>query len=72
MSKKDEAISLTERWKMDIYNISFNMADVADKDKWSMNDWYNDLINKTYNQLDLSNHERIFIDKIKRAFDEIS
>lgn len=40
------------------------MADVADKDKCSMNDWYNDLINKTYNQLDLFDVTRMIIQKI--------
>lgn len=48
----------------DIYNISFDIANIVDKDICPMNDWYNDLINKTYNQLDLFDVTRMMIQKL--------
>lgn len=37
----------------DIYNISFNLADISKEDRCPMHDWYNNLIDKTFNQLDM-------------------
>lgn len=48
----------------DIYNISFDIVNIVDKDICPMNDWYNDLINKTYNQLDLFDVTRMMIQKL--------
>ena len=36
-----------------IYNISFDLADISKEDRCPMHDWYNNLIDKTFNQLDL-------------------
>lgn len=48
----------------DIYNISFNIADISDEDRCSMHEWYANLINKTYNQLNLFDVTRMLIQKI--------
>lgn len=48
----------------DIYNISFDITDISTEDRCPMHDWYNDLINKTYNQLDLFDVTRMLIQKI--------
>lgn len=48
----------------DIYNISFNLSDVSKEDRCQMNDWYDNLINKTLNQLDLFDVTRMLIQKM--------
>lgn len=53
-----------ERKIKDIYNISFNIEDVSNEDMCPMHDWYNNLINKTINQLDLFDVTRMIIQKI--------
>lgn len=47
----------------DIYNISFHASNISEAD-CSMDDWYNDLINKTYNQLNLFDVTRMIIQKM--------
>lgn len=47
----------------DIYGISFNLDEVLQKDRCPMHKWYNNLINKTYNQLDLFDITRMIIQK---------
>ena len=48
----------------DIYNISFDIADIPKEDRCPMHDWYEALLNKTYNQLDLFDVTRMLIQKI--------
>ena len=48
----------------EIYNIHFELENVAEKDRCSMNEWYSNLINKTYNQLDLFDVTRMIIQKL--------
>lgn len=48
----------------DIYNISFDLADISKEDRCSMHDWYNNLIDKTFNQLDLFDVTRMLIQKM--------
>ena len=48
----------------DIYDISFNLDDVLQEDRCPMHEWYNNLINKTYDQLDLFDVTRMIIQKI--------
>ena len=48
----------------DIYNITFDITDISTEDRCQMHDWYNSLINKTYNQLDLFDVTRMLIQKI--------
>jgi len=53
-----------EKTIREIYNISFNITDIPNENRCSMNDWYENLINKTYNQLDLFDVTRMIIQKI--------
>lgn len=48
----------------DIYNISFNTADIPREDRCPMHDWYEALLNKTYDQLDLFDVTRMLIQKV--------
>ena len=48
----------------DIYNISFNIDNISNENKWPMHDWYNNLINKSYNQLNLFDVTRMIIQKV--------
>lgn len=48
----------------DIYNISFNLADISKEDRCPMHDWYNNLIDKTFNQLDMFDVTRMLIQKM--------
>lgn len=48
----------------DIYNISFNLLDIPSEDRCPMNDWYNTILDKTYDQLDLFDVTRMIIQKV--------
>lgn len=48
----------------DIYNISFDLADISKEDRCPMHEWYDNLINKTMDQLDLFDVTRMIIQKI--------
>lgn len=48
----------------DIYNVSFDISDISGKDRCPIHDWYNSILNKTYNQLDLFDVSRMLIQKI--------
>lgn len=48
----------------DIYNVSFDILDIPSKDRCPMHDWYNSILNKTYNQLDLFDVSRMLIQKM--------
>ena len=48
----------------DIYNISLDLKSIPDDNKDSMTEWYFDLINKTYDQLNIFDVTRMLIQKI--------
>ncbi len=48
----------------DIYNISFDITDISIEDRCPIHDWYNNLLNKTYNQLDIFDVTRMLIQKV--------
>ena len=48
----------------ELYNISFDLTDVPENEKYPMHDWYNDLINKTYNQINILDVTRMLIQKV--------
>lgn len=48
----------------DIYGILFNLEEISEENKCQMNEWYNDLINKTYKQIDLFDITRMIIQKM--------
>lgn len=48
----------------DIYNISFKISDVSKEDRCPMQDWYSNLINKNFHQLDLFDVTRMLIQKM--------
>lgn len=48
----------------EIYNDLFCIADIPETDRFPMNEWYNQLINKNYHQLDLFDVTRMVIQKI--------
>ncbi|MCX4378487.1 MAG: contact-dependent growth inhibition system immunity protein [Lachnospiraceae bacterium] len=48
----------------DLYNISFNLDDISNEDRCQMHDWYNTLINKTYDQINLFDVTRMLIQKV--------
>ncbi len=53
----------TDRKIKEIYNIEFDLNHVPKKDRCPMHDWYNNLINKTYRQIDLFDVTRMIIQK---------
>lgn len=53
----------TDKAIKDIYDISFNLDDVSKEDRCPMHEWYNNLIKKTYDQLDLFDVTRMIIQK---------
>lgn len=55
---------ITEDKIKEIYNVSFNIIAVPEKDRCPMHDWYDVLINKTYSQLDLFDVTRMLIQKM--------
>lgn len=54
----------TDKTIKDRYDVSFNLDDVTKEDRCPMHEWYNNLINKTYNQLNLFDVTRMIIQKI--------
>lgn len=48
----------------DIYNVHFTLDDISEEDRCPMHDWHNNLIDKTFNQLDLFDVTRMLIQKI--------
>lgn len=48
----------------EMYNDLFCIEDILKADRFPMNEWYNELINKNYHQLDLVDVTRMLIQKI--------
>ena len=48
----------------DMYNDDFCMSKIINDNRVPMNEWYEELINKTYNQLNLADVTRMIIQKI--------
>ena len=48
----------------DIYVISFDLMNVPEKDRCEMHEWFDKVLNKTYDELDLFDVTRMLIQKM--------
>lgn len=48
----------------EVYNISFDLTDIPAEERYPIHNWYNDLIDKNFNQLTLFDVTRMLIQKI--------
>ena len=48
----------------DMYNITFSVADVPSADRSTLHEWYNSVIEKTYDQLNVADVTRMLIQKM--------
>ena len=48
----------------ELYNISFDLTDVPENERYPIHDWYSNLINKTYYQINIFDVTRMIIQKV--------